>query len=79
MIGWDDILVGGEALPRDAAGGLLASRRRAQGRRGRPRHGDRHPRRRFTSTNRQADLASEPTGRGAIVSLADVYKLIRRP
>ena len=74
MIGWDDILVGGEALPKDAVavswhldGALKAV---AAG----------HDTVIATAPtlyfdNRQADLPSEPTGRGAIVSLADVYNL----
>jgi hexosaminidase len=74
MIGWDDILVGGDALPKDAVavswhldGALKAV---AAG----------HDTVIATAPtlyldNRQADLASEPTGRGAIVSLADIYNL----
>jgi hexosaminidase len=74
MIGWDDILVGGDALPADAAtvswhldGALKAV---AAG----------HDTVIATAPtlyldNRQADLASEPTGRGAIVTLADIYSL----
>ena len=72
MIGWDDILVGGAGLPADAAtvswhadGAIKAT---SAG----------HDTVIATAPtlyldNRQADLASEPTGRGAVVSLADVY------
>ena len=74
MIGWDDILLGGDALPKDAVavswhldGALKAV---AAG----------HDTVIATAPtlyldNRQADLASEPTGRGAIASLADIYNL----
>ena len=78
MIGWDDILLGGDALPKDAVavswhldGALKAV---AAG----------HDTVIATAPtlyldNRQADLASEPTGRGAIVSLADVYAVDPAP
>jgi hexosaminidase len=72
MIGWDDILVGGDTLPADAAvvswhldGALKAT-------------GTGHDTVIATAPtlyfdNRQADLASEPTGRRAVVTLDDVY------
>jgi len=72
MIGWDDILVGGAALPPSAAAVSWhldgAMRSIAAG----------HDTVIATSPtlyldNRQSDLASEPTGRGFVVSLADVY------
>jgi hexosaminidase len=78
MIGWDDILVGGAGLPADAAvvswrldGALKATDAG-------------HDAVIATAPtlyldNRQADLPSEPTGRGAIVSLADVYAVEPAP
>ncbi|HXQ14718.1 MAG TPA: family 20 glycosylhydrolase [Caulobacteraceae bacterium] len=78
MIGWDDIMVGGDALPADAAtvswhldGALKAV-------------GAGHDTVIATAPtlyfdNRQADLLSEPTGRGAIVSLAEVYAVDPAP
>jgi len=72
MIGWDDILVGGSALPPSAAAvswhmdGAMKSL--AAG----------HDTVIATGPtlyldNRQSDLASEPPGRGLVVSLKDVY------
>ena len=72
MIGWDDILVGGAALPANAAtvswhleGSLKAISA------GHDTVIATDPTLYFD--HRQADLASEPTGRGIVVSLADVY------
>ncbi|HZZ90268.1 MAG TPA: beta-N-acetylhexosaminidase, partial [Caulobacteraceae bacterium] len=77
-IGWDDILVGGEALPADAAtvswhleGVLKAA------------HAGHDTVIALAPTyyldNRQADLASEPTGRGWLSRLAEVYALDPTP
>ena len=74
MFGWDDILIGGDALPKDA----VAVSWRLDGALKAVTVG--HDTVIATSPtlyldNRQADLASEPTGRGAVVTLADVYNL----
>ena len=78
MTGWDDILVGGEGLPPDAAtvswhqDGVLRATRAG------------HdtvialaPT--YYLDNRQSDLASEPTGRGWIAKLAEVYAIDPTP
>jgi hexosaminidase len=78
MTGWDDILVGGEGLPADAAtvswhqDGVL-----------RATHAGHDTVIALAPTyyfdNRQSDLASEPTGRGWITKLAEVYAIDPTP
>ena len=78
MIGWDDILVGGDGLPNDAAtvswhlDGVLRATQAG------------HdtviavaPT--YYFDNRQSDLASEPTGRGWLARLAEVYAVDPTP
>ncbi|HLY78367.1 MAG TPA: beta-N-acetylhexosaminidase, partial [Caulobacteraceae bacterium] len=77
-IGWDDILVGGAGLPADAAtvswhqDGVL-----------RATHAGHDTVIAVAPTyyldNRQSDLASEPTGRGWITKLAEVYAIDPTP
>ncbi|HZZ88130.1 MAG TPA: family 20 glycosylhydrolase, partial [Caulobacteraceae bacterium] len=77
-IGWDDILVGGEALPADAATvswHFEGLQRATQA--GHDTVIALAPT--YYLDNRQADLASEPTGRGWLSRLAEVYALDPTP
>jgi hexosaminidase len=78
MIGWDDILVGGDGLPPDAAtvswhlDGVLRATQA-----GRDTVIAVAPT--YYLDNRQSDLASEPTGRGWITRIAEVYAVDPTP
>jgi len=72
MIGWDDMLTGGQALPADT--GVMSWHLEGAAKATDLGHDAviaTDPT--FYLDHRQADLPDEPTGRGSVVSLADIY------